>query len=60
MIIKLRIRRQSTMRTKTDKMKTRSIAFNPFNSHGAMNLRGCGVRRVRHTVLTDNNGADIK
>ena len=25
-----------------------------------MNFRGCGTRRVRHTVMTDNNGADLK
>ena len=33
-IMKLRKRRQSTMRTKKAKMNTRSKAFAPFNSHG--------------------------
>ena len=37
-IMNLRIRRQSTMRTKDAKMNTRSIAFDPFNSHGAKNF----------------------
>ena len=45
------IRRQSTMRTKNAKMNTRSIAFDPFNSHEAMNFRW-------QTVMVDTNGAD--
>ena len=32
-IMKLRIRRHSTMRTKTANMNTRSIAFDPFKFH---------------------------
>ena len=41
-IMKLRIRRQSTMcrPTTNAKMNTRSIGFDPFNSHVAMNFSG--------------------
>ena len=55
MIMKLRIRRQSMMRTKNAKKNTRRIAFDPFNSHEAMNFSVCGI-----PVMTDTNGADKK
>ena len=30
-------------KSKNAKMNTRSIAFDPFNSDGAMHFRGCGT-----------------
>ena len=52
MIMKVRIRRQSTMSTKNAKMNKISIAFDPFNRHE--------FPWVQHTVMTDTNGADKK
>ena len=61
--MKVRIRRQSAMHIKNTKMDMRSIAFDPFNSHGHGGhnaLMGNEFPWMQHTVMTDTNGADKK
>ena len=57
--MELRIRRQRTMRrpTETAKMNTRSITFRSFQ---IQQPRGNEFPWLRHIVMTDNNGTDIK
>ena len=51
------------MHTKNGKMDMRSIAFDPFNSHGHGGhnaLMGNEFPWMQHTVMTNTNGADKK